>query len=385
MLIAGEHHRAVTLGRMAIELADAAGDVVASALARERLGRYLWLAGDSDGALAAYSDAVARAADRPADARAARACSRPRPRSGCSAPPARRSAWPASARSRSRARSARARSRGTRSTASASRGSGTATGRAPSACCARPSAIAEEVSDYDGIWRAYVNLSECLDEQGRLEEAAALALEGGRKADRLGMRAYAQFLQGEACWRLTRLGRMDETEAIVERVLAEGPKGVAAIVLNDNAAHLAMRRGRLDDAVEHFQRARELLGGTSDSMWIGNQAAGHAETALWAADPERAWQLATDALNFVPEDQYAHYTTRLHAIALRAAADRAQRAVALNDEHARRRGARRRPGDVRAPPRPPGSRTLAPWRPGTRAGRVRRTQHGGALARRRAL
>ena len=59
---------------------------------------------------------------------------------------------------------------------------------------------------------------------------------------------------------------------------------------------------------------------------------GHAETALWAADPERAWQLATDALNFVPEDQYAHYTTRLHAIALRAAADRAQRAVALNDE-----------------------------------------------------
>ena len=37
--IAGEHHRAVTLGRMAIELADRAGDVVASALARERLGR----------------------------------------------------------------------------------------------------------------------------------------------------------------------------------------------------------------------------------------------------------------------------------------------------------------------------------------------------------
>jgi tetratricopeptide (TPR) repeat protein len=185
--------------------------------------------------------------------------------------------------------------------------------------------IAEELSeDYDTT-RAYVNLGVCLDEQGRLEEAAALALEGGRRADRLGMRAYAQFLQGEACWRLTRLGRFDDTDAIVERVLAEGPKGVAAIVLNDNAAHLAMRRGRLDDAVEHFQRARELLGGTSDSMWIGNQAAGHAETALWAADPERAWQLATDALNFVPEDQYAHYTTRLHATALRAAADRARR------------------------------------------------------------
>ena len=170
------------------------------------------------------------------------------------------------------------------------------------------------------------------------------------------MRTYAQFLQGEACWRLTRLGRLDETAAIVERVLAEGPKGVAAVVLNDNAAHLAMRRGRLDTAVEHFELARELLGGTSDSMWIGNQAAGRAETALWAADPEHAWRLATGALDFVPEDQYAHYTTRLHATALRAAADRAQRALALGDEH-------------RAPPRRSAtparsSRACAPcWRP----------------------
>ena len=204
--------------------------------------------------------------------------------------------------------------------------------------------IAEEVSDYDGIWRAYTNLSECLDEQGRLEEAAALALEGAGNAERLGMRTYAQFLQGEASWRLTRLGRLDETQAIVERVLAEAPKGVAAVVLNDNAAHLAMRRGRLDVAAEHFQRARELLGGTSDSMWIGNQAAGQAETALWGADPERAWQIATGALDFVPEDQYAHFTARLHATALRAAADRAQRAVALNDED----GAARARGDAQA-------------------------------------
>jgi DNA-binding CsgD family transcriptional regulator len=146
------------------------------------------------------------------------------------------------------------------------------------------------------------------------------------------MRTYAHFLQGEACWRLTRLGRLDETAAIVERVLPQGPKGVAAVVLHDNAAHLAMRRGNLDSAAEHFELARELLGGTSDSMWIGNQAAGRAETALWASDPEHAWQIATGALDFVPEDQYAHYTTRLHATALRAAADRAQRAHALGDQ-----------------------------------------------------
>ena len=157
---------------------------------------------------------------------------------------------------------------------------------------------------------------------------------------------------------------------------------MAAVVLHDNAAHLAMRRGSLDSAAEHFELARELLGGTSDSMWIGNQAAGRAETALWAADPEHAWQLATGALDFVPEDQYAHYTTRLHATALRAAADRAQRALALGDEHARRRGAARRARDLREPARPAGARALARRRAGPRARRLRRAERRGALARR---
>jgi DNA-binding CsgD family transcriptional regulator/tetratricopeptide (TPR) repeat protein len=331
MLIAGEHHRAVTLGRMAIELADRGDDVVASALARERLGRYLWLAGDSDGALAAYRDAVRVLPPHPPTPALARVLSAEAQILMLRAPGKETRAACERAIAVARAVGARAFEGHALNSLGVTRfGGGDWMGA--ERVLRESKRIAEEVSDYDGIWRAYTNLSECLDEQGRLEEAAALALEGARDAERLGMRTYAQFLQGEASWRLTRLGRLDETEAIVERVLAEGPKGVAAVVLNDNAAHLAMRRGRLDAATEHFQRARDLLGGTNDSMWIGNQAAGQAETALWAADPERAWQVATGALDFVPEDQYAHYTTRLHATALRAAADRAQRAVALNDE-----------------------------------------------------
>ena len=57
-LVAGEPHRAVTLGRRALELADGTGDPVSQALAHERLGGYLWAAGDSDAALAAHRDAV---------------------------------------------------------------------------------------------------------------------------------------------------------------------------------------------------------------------------------------------------------------------------------------------------------------------------------------
>jgi DNA-binding CsgD family transcriptional regulator/tetratricopeptide (TPR) repeat protein len=333
MDIAGEHHRAVTLGRMALELADRAGDVVASALARDRLGRYLWLAGDSDGALAAYRDAVRVLPPEPPTAELARVLAAEAQILMLRAPGAEPRAACERAIEVARAVGARAvEGHALNSLGVTKFGVGDFAGGEQALRDAM--AIAEEVADLDGTWRAYTNLSECLDEQGRLDDAAALALEGAGKAERLGMRSNAQFLQGEACWRLTRLGRLDETAAIVERLLAEGPKGVAAVVLHDNAAHLAMRRGRLDEAVEHFELARELLGGTSDSMWIGNQSAGRAETALWDGDPDRAWQLATGALDFVPKDQYAHYTTRLHATALRAAADRAQHAIALTDEQA---------------------------------------------------
>jgi DNA-binding CsgD family transcriptional regulator len=333
MDIAGEHHRAVTLGRMALELADRAGDVVASALARERLGRSLWLAGDSDGALAAYRDAVRVLPPEPPTAELARVLAAEAQILMLRAPGEEPRAACERAIEVARAVGAHAtEGHATNSLGVTQMGAGDFEGAERSLRAAMQ--IADEVTDLDGTWRAYTNLSECLDEQGRVEEAAALALEGAAKADRLGMRSYAQFLQGEACWRLTRLGRLDETAEIVERVLAEGPKGVAAVVLHDNAAHLAMRRGRLDEAMEHFELARMLLGDTRDSMWIGNQSAGRAETALWGADPDRAWQLATAALQLVPTDQYAHYTSRLHATALRAAADRAQRAVALGDEDA---------------------------------------------------
>ncbi len=377
--IAGEHHRAVALGRMAIELADRSDDVVSSAFARERLGRYLWIAGDSDGSLAAYRDAVRILPPDPPTPALARVLAAEAQILMLRAPGEQTRAACERAIEIARAVGARAFEGHALNSLGVTRfGVGDFAGGERALREAK--SIAEEVSDHDGIWRAYTNLSECLDEQGRLEEAAALALEGAASADRLGMRTYAQFLQGEACWRLTRLGRLDETAAIVERVLAQGPKGVAAVVLHDNAAHLAMRRGRLDRAAEHFELARELLGGTSDSMWIGNQAAGRAETALWAADPEHAWQIATGALDFVPEDQYAHYTTRLHATALRAAADRAQRAHALGDEPRRRRGAARRPGDLRQPARPAGPRALARRRAGSRAGRLRRAGRRGALA-----
>ena len=128
--LTGDDQRAVGLGREAAELADATGDPVRGALARERLGRYLWVNGRSHDALDAYRAAVelmpavraarrarARARRGGADPHAARSTSRSR-------------APAASAPSPSRGASGRARSRVTRSTRSASAWRRPATGRA---------------------------------------------------------------------------------------------------------------------------------------------------------------------------------------------------------------------------------------------------------------
>ena len=364
MHISGEHHRAVTLGRMAVELADRGDDVVASALARERLGRYLWIAGDSDGALAAYRDAVRVLPPDPPTPALARVLAAEAQILMLRAPgPADASGLRACHRGRTRGRRAPFEGHALNSLGVTRFGGGDWIGA--ERVLREAKRIAEEVSDYDGIWRAYTNLSECLDEQGRLEEAAALALEGAGNAERLGMRTYAQFLQGEASWQAHPPRSPRRDAAIVERVLAEAPKGVAAVVLNDNAAHLAMRRGRLDVAAEHFQRARELLGGTSDSMWIGNQAAGQAETALGppipsarGISPRARW--TSSPMTSTPTSPRACTRPRL-----RAAADRAQRAVALNDEDgAAGRAPTPRPSSrASAPCSPPSAGTTAPRGP----------------------
>ena len=366
MDIAGEHHRAVTLGRMARR----AGRRRPATSSPPR-----WPASASAARCGWRATATARwpptatrsACCRPSRRRPSwRACWPPRPRSSCSARPATCRARPASTPSRSRAPSARKATEGhaTNSLGVIKMGAGDFEGA--ERALREAMRIAEEVTDLDGIWRAYTNLSECLDEQGRWTRRR-------RSRSRAPTRPTASACAPtRSSCRARRAGgsrasaASTRRAAIVERVLAEGPKGVAAVVLHDNAAHLAMRRGRLDEAMEHFEQARELLGGTSDSMWIGNQAAGRAETALWAGDPERAWQLATGALDFVPKDQYAHFTDA--PARDRAAGRRRPRAARAG---ARRRATRRRrrsatparPSRACAPCSPPSAGTAAPRAP----------------------
>ena len=327
-------------------------------VARERLGRYLWIAGDSDGSLAAYRDTVRilrpirrrprrpRARGRGADPDAPRA--RRADVRGCERAIESPVRWaPACPRARSE-----------QPGRDALGGRRLRRGRARPA---RAKSIAEEVSDHDGIWRAYTNLSECLDEQGRLEEAGALARGRGnrRSPGNADLRALPA---GRGVLAAYVPGRLDETAAIVERVLAEGPKGVAAVVLHDNAAHLAMRRGRLDRVAEHFELARELLAaratrcGSATRPPAGPRRAVGRRARARVADRHRRAGLR-------PRGPVRALHDAAHATALRSAADRAQRAHALGDDPGPpRRGPT--PGDLRQPARAAGPRAWHDGAPG---------------------
>jgi len=330
-LVSGEPHRAVTLGRRALELADGTGDVVSQALAHERLGGYLWAAGDSDAALAAHRDAVHVLPAQPPTPALARVLAAEANILMLRGPNEETRACSERAVATARAvgeRAVEGRALNTFGAAMTMTGDWVGGERA----LRDAMRIAEELSEEYDTTRAYVNLGVCLDKQGRLEEAAELALEGARVAERLGVRTHASFLGGDACWRLIRLGRLDEAQAIAERAVAAAPKGMAGVLVFDAAGQLALRRGRLGAADEHFQRSREQRSRTRDSNWVGNTACGQAEVALWRSDPEGAQRIATRALDVVAGSEYVVSTTRVYAAAMRAAAECALRALAVGDE-----------------------------------------------------
>ena len=330
-LVSGEPHRAVTLGRRALELADGTGDVVSQALAHERLGGYLWAAGDSDAALAAHRDAVRVLPAQPPTPELARVLAAEASILMLRAPDEETRACSERAVATARAvgeRAVEGRALNTFGAALTMTGDWVGGERA----LRDAMRIAEELSAEYDTTRAYVNLGVCLDKQGRLEEAAELALEGARVAERVGVRTHALFLAGDACWRLTRRGRLDEAQAIAERALAAAPKGMAAVLVLDAAGHLALRRGRLDAAAEHFERSREQRSRTRDSNWIGNTACGWAEVALWRSDPDGAQRIAARALDVVAGRENVLSTARVYAVAMRAAAECALRALAVGDE-----------------------------------------------------
>ena len=326
----GELARSVALARQAIELVD--DDTVRLALLHERLGRYLWITGDAEGALASYHEAVDLMPAQPRTAELAMVLAahgqilllRGRPHES------RRRCEQAIEVARSvGARAEEGHALNTLGVDISSLGD-RKTGIAHLREAKR---IAEELGWIDEIGRVYVNLSEEIDWDGRTAEAAELALEGAEVMRRLGSRANAAFLETEGAQRLVRLGRVEEAERAVRRLLESGAYGLGAAICGDAEADIALARGDVAKASEALGRARSGLGRMRDSMFYGPTAAIEVQVAL-AESPEAAVRLFEDVLDRISGEEYAFSTARLYARGVRAYAEVAERARTLGDEEA---------------------------------------------------
>jgi DNA-binding CsgD family transcriptional regulator len=322
--------RAVALQRAAVAAVDSATEPVRAALLQERLGRFLWLAGDPD-TLAAYATAVGLLADSPPSAVRARILA------------AHARALMLASRieqARAVAEQALAMAHGVGARFEEGRAEaalGTALTilgdpRAGLAYLHRARAVAEELTDIDGLGWSWISLVEATAAAGRLTDACTLALEGAEMGRRLGMaNLYGDYLEGLAAHLEFRLGRWDDADRrgreAVERDQGTSAKGLCLRLWR---ARLQVARGDLPDArrlLDQVQAPSARINAPALSMLL---ARGLADLALAEGRGGDAIAAVRDGLA-IAGDAERHARIALAALGLRALAEQAAA------PHARRR------------------------------------------------
>ena len=333
--LAGETDRAVALARRAADLLDPEAEPVAAALVRERLGRYLWSSGRDREAADEYELAVElMPAEPPSAERAHVVASRAQVlmlngHPGDSAELAREAIEIARAVG---ARDVEAHALNTLGVDIATLG-----GRDEGIELLRRSlALEQELGEMDHIHRAYVNLSDVLDQAGRVEEAIGLALEGARKAREAGMaRSHGSFLLAEAAHRCTRLGRLAEADELTREALNHGATGMPAGLAHEVRARVLIMLGRFGEAEGNVAEARKLMRRASGAMWVAPIYARVVDLAERDGDIDTVRRAVSDARGLMAgSEEYAFYAGQLYLAALRAEADAAERARASHDSEA---------------------------------------------------
>ncbi|HUP55197.1 MAG TPA: AAA family ATPase [Methylomirabilota bacterium] len=194
--------------------------------------------------------------------------------------------------------------------------------------------MAEALGDLDELFRVYANLTTVLDLAGRHEEAVAIAFEGIAAARSAGLEAvYGNFLRGNAADSLFLLGRWEEARSLSMTALEWLPAGVnflntlvslATVEIELSAGEAAGRllgQTLLElEAVRDAQQAVPLhLASASFALWRGDLA-----DARRAA--ERGWTLVRETEDWILAARTA--ATAVEVEAASAAEAREQRDLA---------------------------------------------------------
>ena len=193
--------------------------------------------------------------------------------------------------------------------------------------------MCEELQDPDGVARAYHNLSETLDQDGQVQEAVQVALDGAHRTAELGLRDRGRLLEGQAAIRFLKLGRLDEADRLTRPALDLRPS-MAKLDQCATRARIEIQRGRIAEAEVLLKAADEATPFAGGPTWVEPLGSARVEFELLRARPEAALALAQRALELGADGEYVAITARLHALGARAGAMLAERAHAAGDEAA---------------------------------------------------
>ena len=344
--LAADRERAIALARDAAARLDAERDPVRFGLVQERLGRYLWAVGRDDEAALAYREAVATLPADPPSAERARVVAaegqllmlRGRAREAI--------ARCEEALAVARAVGARAEEGQALNTLGTCR-AGLGEHEAGEACLREALAIALELQQLDDVGRAYVNLSDCVDQAGRIDEAARLALDGFEAGQSLGLgTGYRAMLLGEAAQRTFRAGRWDDAERLADRALRMRAGGLVEGVAHATVAQIAAARGDPAAARGRLRAcARDRSRPTRPRCGPRRSTRAPPSSSSRPDEPAAARDVVTRALARSEGQEFPFFTARLHWVGLRAEAELAEAARAESDEPAER-DARARAADL---------------------------------------
>jgi DNA-binding CsgD family transcriptional regulator len=332
-LVSGDGPEAIRLLRAAIERLDARTDTYRAASLWERLGRYLFMgAGDTESAQRAFQEAIDLLPEdepRPELARVLASFAAILMLRGRTLESVERCEHAIAVARQAGARSAEAHALDTLGMNLASLGD-----RSIGIAYLRESMrMSDELADPYGLFRSYLNLSDALDMDGRLEQSAELALAGAARAREWGMGARALVLEGWAATRMFKLGRMDEADRLTEAALDLRPS-LAKLRQCAARAQVEVHRGRAAEAEELIGAAEEATPSVSWANWIEPLASSRVELELLCGRPREARSLGEQALELAAPHEQVFYTARLHAVTARADASIAERARGVADEAA---------------------------------------------------
>lgn len=181
--------------------------------------------------------------------------------------------------------------------------------------------IARSAEQLEDLFRAYANLGFALERAGDLPAAVDVALEGRNRARELGVdfARLAGLLANNAAVALEQLGEWDRAVDLLDEALLDKPPVRQSAYLRLSRAEIAVARGDFD-VVDRLlaEIADERL---TDPRFIGALRACEAELALWREQPDAALASVFGGLEAVDGGENAAEEHRLCALGLRAAAD----------------------------------------------------------------